>query len=115
MNFGRGISPQDYSILNELLTHYSKDEVKIDFDITQEPCIFYNYYGSWNLVYKLSKDGSYTKNRWSYVHDIHNAIISFIKEQKKVTYEQEKKYQESFKKKRKELSTGKFKEDLPEY
>jgi hypothetical protein len=99
MNYGRSISPQDENILEEL-KDYWRDSVKIDFDIAHEPCIFFDYHGSWNIVYKLSKDGNYKKNRWSYVQDTHNAIRNFIKQQKEISYEQEKKFQEEFNKKR---------------
>ena len=109
MEYGRLISPQDKDILKEL-KRYWRNSVKIDFDITHEPCIFFEYCGAWNLVYKLSKDGSYQRNRWSYVSDIHDAIRSFIVFQKQIRYEEEKKYQENFERKRSEF-TGKIKED----
>jgi len=111
MEYGRHISPQDEDILKEL-KKYWRDSVKIDFDIVHEPCIFYNYHGLWDIVYKLSKDGTYTKNRWSYVQDAHRAIISFVREQKAISYEQEKKYQENFHKKREEIKTKGFRDDI---
>lgn len=111
MKYGRSISPQDRDILKEL-KRYWRNSVKIDFDIIQEPCIFFDFHGAWNLVYKLSLDGAYNNSRWSYVQQIHSAIISFIREQKKIKYEDEQKYQENFKKKRQEIATHGFKDEV---
>jgi hypothetical protein len=113
MQYGRHISPQDRDILKELQSQW-RDDVKIDFDIVHEPCIFYNYFGAWNIVYKLSKDGSYLQNRWHYVLHAHEAILSFLREQKAVSYEQEKKYQEKFYEKRKEIETKGFQDNIKE-
>lgn len=108
MKYGRFISHQDEDILKELKSYWGKS-VKIDFDITHEPCIFFDYYGAWNLVYKLSKDGSYLNTRWSYVSNIHSAIINFIQFQRTIKLEEEKKYQDNFERKRFEF-TGEEKE-----
>lgn len=108
MEYGRSISPQDKDILRELQTHWKKS-VKIDFDITHEPCIFFNYCGVWNLVYKLSKDGSYLRTRWSYVRDIDDAIIHYIEYQRSVSIEDEQKYQSNFASRRSKF-TGEEKE-----
>ena len=111
MQYGRQISPYDKDILKEL-KNYWKDSVKIDFDILHEPCIFYNYHGAWNVVYKLSRDGSYIEKKLIYVQNAHNAIFSFIREQRKISYEQEKQYQENFHKKREEIKKDGFKDAI---
>ena len=101
MNNGREASPQDKEILEELQRYWG-NSVKIDLDITHEPCIFYELYGVWNIVYKLSKDGSYLGNRWTYVQNAHRAIMNFIREQRKISYEQEKRFQDAFERKKRE-------------
>jgi len=109
----RAISKADLDILSDLQEHYSKDEVKIDYDIMNEPAIFYNWFGSWNVVYKLSNDGAYIGKRWDYVHNAHTAIKSFRQEMLNKANEDERKYQEDVLKMRNKFSKGKFEDNLP--
>lgn len=103
MKFGRKISPKDMEILDELKSKWG-NSIKIDFDMVQEPCIFYNYYGMWSMVYKLSASGNYVRNRWYYVSHCHNLILEFIhiqneqRAKRQITYESEKLKDEQFKK-----------------
>ncbi len=102
---GRQISLQDERILQIMLDH--DDNVKIDFDIMNEPCIFYEYKGEWDIVYKLSKDGTYTQHPWYYAVQAHRAIINYLIQQKKKTKEtDERLYQENFYKKRAQLRSN---------
>lgn len=109
---GRKVSKWDIEILNHLQQHYH-NSVKIDFDIINEPCIFFNYYGSWNVVYKLSKDGTYTQKRWHYVLQAHEAIQNFIIEEEKNKKFDEIKHQEAFLKQREKNKKQGLKDDLP--
>jgi hypothetical protein len=110
----RAISNADLDILHDLQEHYSNKEIKIDYDIMGEPAIFYNWFGSWNIVYKLSQNGAYMGKRWDYVSNAHAAIKSFRQEMLNKANEDERKYQEEVLKMRNKFSKGEFKDDLPQ-
>ncbi len=112
---GRGISRWDEDILRDLKSFWH-DKVKIDFDIISEPCIFFQYNNSsFEIVYKLSANGKYVRNRWHYVKRAHDAILSCC-EQKYIdghNTENDKKNRENFLKHRDKIKKHGFKDDLP--
>ena len=116
---GRGVSPRDKQIFRELLTYYPKDRIKLDLDIMSEPCIFFRFYGTWDPVYKLSKDGNYSRTRRYYTYQANQAIQQYCKSRwyehrlNKINYKQEKETFEQTMKMQKQFATEGFKDNLP--
>ena len=82
---GRKVTRYDKDILNALKSKYTS-YVKIDFDILNEPCIFFEYMGPWEMVYKLSASGRYYRNINFYCTQINAAITDFIKERNSLIF-----------------------------
>lgn len=109
----RQANQQDYEILKDLKSKWH-DNVKIDYDIISEPCIFYCYHGLWDVVYKLSQDGTYLKDRWHYVLSAHNAIMNYIKneDQRQMKYDEGNKYREKTNEKREDIAKNGFRDNI---
>jgi len=84
---GRGATEYDKDILEQLKIKYS-DSVTIDFDMLNEPCIFFMYKGPAEMVYKLSANGEYVRPMEFYCIQADNAIISFMEGQDKAIRQQ---------------------------
>lgn len=113
---GRQISRKDGEILKELQTQWGS-KVKIDFDMLNEPCIFFEYNSHWEIVYKLSQSGDYLDKRWHYVKQCHDAIIAFCKEEYRLEQKKKQDYKiqdESFRQTREKFIKEGFKDNLPE-
>lgn len=76
---GRKISKYDIEILTSLQKIFTKDMIKIDYDVLHEPCIFVHYKGPWNVVYKLSQRGSYFRSMGYYLIIAREEIESHCK------------------------------------
>lgn len=111
----RAVSPYDLDILKDLKSEWG-NRIKIDRDITGNPCLFIKYKGPWDVLYVLSIDGLYDHEKWHYVQAAHRAAISYCKkkEQEIIDAEQERRYTEGFHKLRDKIQTEGYKDDLPE-
>lgn len=112
---GRQITPSDREIFHELQREWGA-KIKLDFDMVNEPCIFFRYNsGPFELVYKLSATGSYKQKRWHYVQQAHRAIIELCKEyyEKEQNTKQDAVDHEDFMKQRDKFRKEGFRDDLP--
>lgn len=112
--FGRAVSPKDKEILKEL-NHHWRGQVKIARDVLSEPCIFFQWDGPWDIVYKLSQSGDYSGTKSRYVWEANRAIIAYCKqrEQVKLKWKEEKEYQEKANQMQKTIATHGLKDTLP--
>ncbi len=113
--YGRGVTSYDLDILRELQKIFSKSIVKIDFDILSEPCIFFKYKGPFDVVYKLSRDGTYQRSLGHYVIQARNAIYAYARKRNEeiINAQEEMKYQEGTLKMRDKIRKEGFKDDFP--
>lgn len=117
---GRQFNNSDKEIYHELLKYHSPSDVKLDYDVIMEPCIFARKLSGWAPVYKLSLDGNYSRKRSDYVYDAAAAISKYFREQwiafqlSKLKDSEESKFQEDFAKTQKLFAEQGFRDNLPQ-
>lgn len=112
----RAASQYDLDILKELKTYWH-NQIKIDTDITGNPCLFIKYKGPWDIFYILSDNGRYIHQRSHYVIQAHAAALNYCEKKDKeyINAKKEKEYSEKFDKLKTRIDKKGFVDDLPEW